>query len=290
MRVSLIIECVDTPCSIPTTTTSVPCFIDATALKSFVLFYAYYDHPLPAFMSSNSMTNTSSAASTSTSSGADSSTSSYDPRSAIVGGVLGTLAFILLVGIVLITLRVRRRAKDDGEKAVGPFQGTAVLDKSHPAARIVPFGTPGAEGHYFRKFPSFLMQQISNRCIIGHAPGKSMRLAIRRPDGAWDFTDPSEPFTPTGVSDVQPSPMSSTTNLVSGSRRKNGSRSAILEYKEQESRAAQLIRLGYDARDDDLEVNGLRHPPPAYGSEPTNGPYATYRPPGTRDSSWNASS
>jgi hypothetical protein len=52
---------------------------------------------------------------------------------------------------------------------------------------------------------------------------------------------------------------------------------AIREYKEQESRAAQMIRLGYDERDLDLEMGEepLPHPPPAYGQEPTSGPYAT---------------
>jgi len=222
-------------------------------------------------MSSSSTT----SAPASTSSGANASTSSNDPRSAVVGGVLGTLGLILLVGIVLITLRIRRRQKGDVEKATGPFQGTAVVDKSHPAARIVPFGTPGTEAHKF-----------------AHTPGRDMRIAVRRPDGAWDFADPSEPFTPGGVSDVCPSPMSSTTHLVSSKRKKSsnslgGQRSAIMEYKEQESRASQLIRLGYDARDNDLEMSDmpLPHPPPAYGSEPTVGPYVTYRPPGSRVSS-----
>jgi hypothetical protein len=116
-----------------------------------------------------------------------------------------------------------------------------------------------------------------------------MRIAIRRPDGAWDFSDPSEPFTPSGISDVQPSPASSTTSFMPITKRPRGmsrsSRSAVLEYKEQESRAAQMIRLGYDARDNDLEMGDgvLPHPPPAYGHEPVVGPYVTYRPPGQFD-------
>ena len=37
-----------------------------------------------------------------------------------------------------------------------------------------------------------------------------MRIALRRPDGAWHFADSRTPFTPTGVSeiDVVPSPIS----------------------------------------------------------------------------------
>lgn len=129
--------------------------------------------------------------------------------------------------------------------------------------------------------------------LLGHTPGRDMRLAIRRPDGAWDFTDPSQPFTPTGVSDICPSPMSSTATLISSSKRRRGStttRSTVQEYKEQESRASQMIRLGYDARDNELEMGdmALAHPPPAYGQEPTVGPYVTYRPPNSGQPSQNA--
>lgn len=247
-------------------------------------------------MPPSSTAHTSSALPASTSSSANASTSSPDPRNAAIGAVLGVAGLILLVGIVFITVRKRRRQQSDGEKPVGPFQGTAVLDKGHPAARIVPFGTPGTEGHFFRK--SLLFFALTNAgitFIAGHAPGQDMRIAIRRPDGAWDFTDPSEPFTPTGVSEIHPSPTSSSTNLIPNSRRQKGSRStrsAVMEYKEQESRVSRMIRLGYDERDNDLGMSDgpLPHPPPAYGQEPTVGPYVTYRPPDTRDPSRNTSS
>jgi hypothetical protein len=103
-----------------------------------------------------------------------------------------------------------------------------------------------------------------------------MRLAIRRPDGAWDFTDPSEPFTPSGISDIHLSSVSPPTTPTSN---KGSSKSAIMEYKEQESRVSRMIRLGYDARDSDLALTEgpLPHPPPAYGQEPAISPYATHR-------------
>lgn len=217
-------------------------------------------------MSSSSTTHASPASAASASSSAIDSVSAHDPRNTVIGVVLGILALVLLLGVAFITLRVRRR-QSGGDHERGPFQGIAVWDKAHPAARIIPFGTPGTEGHtYYR-----------------HAPGKDMRIAIRRPDGAWDFTDPNEPFTPSGVSDLQPSPASSRTTFFSTIKsQKETSRTslAILEYKAQESRAAQMIRLGYDARDNDLVMGEgpLPHPPPAYGQEPTVGPYAPYRP------------
>jgi hypothetical protein len=103
-----------------------------------------------------------------------------------------------------------------------------------------------------------------------------MRLAIRRPDGAWDFTDPSEPFTPSGISDIHISPVSPSTTPSSNHR---SSKSAVRQYKEQESTVSRMIRLGYDAREADLAFTEgpLPHPPPAYGQEPTITPYATHR-------------
>lgn len=78
-----------------------------------------------------------------------------------------------------------------------------------------------------------------------------MRIATRRPDGAWQFSDPQAPFTPTGVSeiDVLPSPSSSTASMLPPrSHRK-------------EREAAREARKEYD-RDYDLDLNP---PPPAYG-------------------------
>ncbi|KXN82439.1 hypothetical protein AN958_02558 [Leucoagaricus sp. SymC.cos] len=219
--------------------------------------------------SSTTYASSASSASASASSSARTSASSHDPRNVVVGCVLGIVGLILLVGILILTLRVRRRQKSARNSVMQPFHGSAVLDKRHPAARIVPFGTPGAEGHYYR-----------------HTPGKDMRIAIRRPDGAWDFTDPNQPFTPNGVTDIVPSPVSSTATFSSISKRQqeappavNRGSAAILAYKEQESRAAQMIRLGYDARDHDLAMGDgpLPYPPPAYGQEPTVGPYVTFR-------------
>ncbi|KAF7783237.1 hypothetical protein Agabi119p4_2613 [Agaricus bisporus var. burnettii] len=158
----------------------------------------------------------------------------------------------------------RWRQQDDAELVSGPFRGTAVLNKEYLAGKIVPFGAPVAE------FPSHF-----------RPPGERLRLAIRRPDGAWDFTDPSEPFTPSGVSDIYSSPTCSTTNFESNTGTR---KSAVMEYKEQESAASRMIRLGYDARDSDLaSAEGLLpHPPPAYRQESIIGPYVTYQPPSSQ--------
>ncbi len=245
--------------------------------------------------SSVSVSVSASASASASASSSATSSPSHDSQGAITGAVLGIVGLVLLAGIVFITLRVRRRRAGDGETVIGPFHGTALLDKDHPAAKIVPFGTPGTEAHLFRTFVFSFLQDARLSRVAGHTPGRDMRIAIRRPDGAWDFTDSSQPFTPTGVSDICPSPMSSTATLISSSQRHKGStntKTTVREYKEQESRASQMIRLGYDARDNELEMEDLplAHPPPAYGQEPTVGPYVTYRPPNSRHLSQNISS
>lgn len=80
-----------------------------------------------------------------------------------------------------------------------------------------------------------------------------MRIAIRRPDGAWSFEEPRAPFTPSGISDIDLSPSSSSPGLKPRTP------------KEQESKAAREQRKGYD-RDFDVE-SAIDVAPPAYGIE-----------------------
>ncbi|KAG5644310.1 hypothetical protein DXG03_008728 [Asterophora parasitica] len=122
--------------------------------------------------------------------------------------------------------RLSKGSKEHGsESFISP--GTR-LDRSHPAARITPFGHPGGETPRFN-----------------HTPGSDMRIATRRADGAWDFADPRGPFTPTGVGelDVCPSPSSSTGMLPPRIR---------TNLKDQEFKVSRY----------DVEINP---PPPAYG-------------------------
>lgn len=113
------------------------------------------------------------------------------------------------------------------------------------------------------------------------------RIAIRRLDGGWDFARPNETYLPSGISDPHPSPASIRTTFFPSHKFRRDtsetSNSAIMEYKAQESRAAQMIRLGYDARDHDLEMSDsiLPPPPPAYGQERTVATYQLSPIPGT---------
>ncbi|KAF8181849.1 hypothetical protein BJ912DRAFT_979345 [Pholiota molesta] len=139
---------------------------------------------------------TSSSSATPTASNLSDPTPTNDHRLLAVIVVLVIVAAFLITYIMYITVRLKRR-QENGE-IHGPNQGTLIHDDDHPAANITPFGAvgPNAGG----RVPRFK-----------HNPGADMRIAIRRPDGAWHFTDSRTPFTPAGVKeiDVVPSPVSS---------------------------------------------------------------------------------
>jgi len=212
------------------------------------------------------MSSSTTSAPTSTST----STSSTDHRPLITAVILSVFAVLVIGGILWFTLRSKRtragnfeegRAKgDDVESSM--WWGVGV-DKNHPAARITPFSRARVRAGG----PQF-----------GHTPGSNMRIAIRRPDGAWSFSDPRAPFTPSIISDIDalspsrsyspspeiynsPSPSASVAFLP-----QEPPKSAAALAKEQESKAAREIRLGYDRFDLQYEDPGDGFiPPPAYG-------------------------
>ncbi|KIL62519.1 hypothetical protein M378DRAFT_761688 [Amanita muscaria Koide BX008] len=77
------------------------------------------------------------------------------------------------------------------------FQPYRPVDKSHVAARITPYGSST------NLVPRF-----------NHSPGNDMRIATRRPDGAWEFSTPGAAFNPTGVDEIEP-PASASTSMYS---------------------------------------------------------------------------
>ncbi|CAA7260347.1 unnamed protein product [Cyclocybe aegerita] len=193
-------------------------------------------------MSSSSSATPSGLITTSTLS--DPGTPKSDHRLLTTVVILAIVATFLIAFIIWLTLRVKRR-QSNGESS-GPYQGT-VMNQDHPASSITPFGAGGP--HAGRKAPQFT-----------HTPGEDMRIAVRRPDGAWHFADSRTPFTPTGVQDIDvlPSPMSSSVSLLSLLPHQP------LSKKAQEARS---YGKGYDS-DIDFEVRRTVPPPPAYHREP----------------------
>lgn len=61
-----------------------------------------------------------------------------DARIMIVGIILGVVAVLVIGGIIYVTMRLKRRQSNT--EGLGPFHGT-VIDRDHPAAKIMPFGS-----------------------------------------------------------------------------------------------------------------------------------------------------
>ncbi|KAF8161535.1 hypothetical protein B0H34DRAFT_383755 [Crassisporium funariophilum] len=181
-----------------------------------------------------------------------------DHRILIVVVVLGIVAACLIAFVIYITLRLKRRQSSG--KAFGPYQGT-VMHHEHPAAHITPFGAGGPHS--------------GGRCrdSVQRPPGEDMRIAIRRPDGAWHFADSRTPFTPVGVKDIDvlPSPMSSSTSMFSFNSR-------LPSNKELEAKAARDFHKGYDS-EFDFAVSSHVPPPPAYHREPCKEQFDAGQPP-----------
>lgn len=97
---------------------------------------------------------------------------------------LALLSVLLLGGIFAFTWRMRQRAKAGLEGFHNLDAHATVVGPRHLASRVTPFGTRDA-----------------------HQPGRNMRVATRRPDGAWDFTVPATPINPfQGVDEPEPEP------------------------------------------------------------------------------------
>ncbi|KAF8622945.1 hypothetical protein AX15_006621 [Amanita polypyramis BW_CC] len=165
-----------------------------------------------------------------------------DTHIAIIATVVVVVGLLAIGAATFFFLRWRsRRTGYDPEQR--PRTSTAV-DRSHVAARITPYGSTS------NLVPRF-----------NHTPGADMRIATRRPDGAWEFSFPGSSFTPSGVREIEPA--SSTSSVPSTPSSLEPPKSPAQLMKERESKAARLIRKGYDDREFDEESP----PPPAYAHE-----------------------
>ncbi|KAJ7081588.1 hypothetical protein B0H15DRAFT_803586 [Mycena belliarum] len=109
------------------------------------------------------------------------------PSRALPIAIALVASVLLLVAIMLLSFYLRRRTKQKASAAPArkgrEVQPGETVSRPHPAALMI---TP-AEG---KGTPRFV-----------HTPGTNMRIASRRPDGAWEFADPRAPFAPAIIAD-----------------------------------------------------------------------------------------
>ncbi|KAH9915500.1 uncharacterized protein B0H18DRAFT_96108 [Fomitopsis serialis] len=164
--------------------------------------------------------------------------------SAIAAGVSVSLVVILgIVGFLFWYLR-RRHVHVAASQPAKPTKRSTLLDPSHPACHVTPFGSPGGETVRFM-----------------HEPGANMRIAHQREDGGWEFTDMSpndlSTFDLTGY--VQPrNSLSGRSTLSFASTMHMGS------DKKGKLLPGELTTRGYMERDRDMDVDIEGNPPPAY--------------------------
>lgn len=95
-----------------------------------------------------SMSTSASSASPSRTASIDPLTPKNDRRILALIIILSILGAFIITGIVWYTLRLKRRDREQ-RLSVGPFHGTQIYDKDHPASRITPFGAGPANSPSF---------------------------------------------------------------------------------------------------------------------------------------------
>ncbi|KAJ3554434.1 hypothetical protein NM688_g3114 [Phlebia brevispora] len=91
---------------------------------------------------------------------------------AIAVGVTVSIVSVVLLGVAGFFYMRRRRMAGPTRLEEPEDRRSVVLERSHPASRVTPFGV-GNDAPRFH-----------------HKPGEDMRFARRRDDGGWDFSAP----------------------------------------------------------------------------------------------------
>jgi len=159
-------------------------------------------------------------------------------KSSPVPIIVGVIVAVVLLAAPLAWFLIRRhrRMHASTQEIVNSSTGRreVAVDPAHIAARVTPFAVSGNGEPIGPQF--------------NHRPGQGMRIAIRRDDGGWEFSDPSTiggtPITPFSRASMSncPSPTASTYSYA----------------KKDKARPGELTTRGYVETDAD----GLA--PPAY--------------------------
>jgi hypothetical protein len=192
-----------------------------------------------AYNSTPTLMSSSTTHSTSSPSPSVSSTPSNAGRIHALEAGLAIVTVLLIIATVLFVLHLRRN------KSVQRV-------KSDPIPHITPFGSTAQIPRYGKSLAYVLVILVIQPIFAAHIPGLNMRIATRDLDGSWQIADSRTPFTPSGVSELSPSPSSSTFRLER----------TLLKEKEAKAKSFSSSKGGGEF---DM-VPGLEYlPPPAYG-------------------------
>jgi len=175
------------------------------------------------------------------SSSTPSSVPSGGSNAAIAVGVAIAVVAVIIVGASLFFFLRRRRLNSRVETSNKGHRVT-ILDASHPASHVTPFPSRAM----------FAISQTHNHDgpRFSHRPGEGMKVASRRSDGGWDFSQPLDVSSPFSKStDNIPSPSSTVFSL---------------QTKKEHKVPGQITTRGY------IEADPEGLPPPAYCASRTS--------------------
>ncbi|EPS94947.1 hypothetical protein FOMPIDRAFT_1025999 [Fomitopsis schrenkii] len=167
--------------------------------------------------------------------------------SAIAAGVSVSVIIVVLAIALFFIWYIRRRnnvhVSSKTNQPAFAIKRSTLLDPSHPACHVTPFGSSGETVRFV------------------HEPGTNMRVAYRRDDGGWEFSDASPAelttFDLTGVVQPRHSLSGRSTFSFASTMRLGTDKKAQLA-------AGELTTRGYMERDRDIDVDIEGNPPPAY--------------------------
>ncbi|KAH8088964.1 hypothetical protein BXZ70DRAFT_955008 [Cristinia sonorae] len=163
---------------------------------------------------------------------------------AVAAGVSIGLVILIALGIAAYFYGYRRRRILKKQTKGDDHRRETVMGLGHAASRVTPFYPFTGDGPRF-----------------DHTPGAGMRVANRRADGGWEFSDPFgyqppiTPFTQTAPSSCA-SPTGSEFTLVSTT------------VKKEKKMPGELTTRGFVEPESDV----LAPAPPAYTRDPTSPP------------------
>jgi len=116
---------------------------------------------------------------------------------AILAVILGLVGGLCVLSLIIISNRTKckKPSPHTADEAITEPPSTPrgrTISASHPAARITPFGSRQHPQFRASLFLHTLLMSPTYPLPVEHTPGSDMRVAVRLPDGSWDFTEPGQ--------------------------------------------------------------------------------------------------
>ncbi|EKM53532.1 uncharacterized protein PHACADRAFT_259961 [Phanerochaete carnosa HHB-10118-sp] len=159
---------------------------------------------------------------------------SASATAAAVGATVAVVLTLLIGGLAFFYFRHKRESAEVMElEQEDAGRCSQVLDRFHPASKVTPFSVD-------EEAPRFT-----------HIPGEAMRVAHRRSDGGWEFSEPLTIHPPPFAHELSNSVCSSPTTSIA---------TTTMFSRKEKHFVGELTTRGY------IEIDTEGVPPPAYSA------------------------